>query len=274
MARQCEDTPFQPVVPDLDFRVITSGHEERLVRVEVHGAHWPFVLLESVYQGSHPVVPELDLSGVQGCEDPWTLWVEAQTLNTVGAGLELDEDRVLRRRGIGRHVLFLPLLPEEQNLPHDMFPVEGCGWVLWQCRGGWQKEKSEVDSANASRKQAPTLHGLSNPGVLHLGVADKETVSREKKRYMWGGGSFGLPRRLFPHSHIRETASLYTTRDLPPVYEACSIILAARGVKGWEGGGTAVPRLNRGDGVGAQSQPKDFSTSFAGKKKTKVVKLT
>ena len=38
--------------------------------------------------------------------------------------------------------------------------------------------QSEVDSANASGTQALTLRGLSNPGVLRLGVVYRETVSR------------------------------------------------------------------------------------------------
>ena len=39
-------------------------------------------------------------------------------------------------------------------------------------------KKSEVDSANASGTQALTLRGLSNPGVLRLGVVYREAVGR------------------------------------------------------------------------------------------------
>ena len=41
-----------------------------------------------------------------------------------------------------------------------------------------KREKIETDSANASGTQALTLRGLSNPGMLHLGAAYRETVSR------------------------------------------------------------------------------------------------
>ena len=41
-----------------------------------------------------------------------------------------------------------------------------------------EQEKSEVDSANASGTQALALRGLSNPGVLRLGLVYREAVSR------------------------------------------------------------------------------------------------
>ena len=40
------------------------------------------------------------------------------------------------------------------------------------------EKKSEVDSANASGTQALTLRGLSNPGVMCMGVVYREAVSR------------------------------------------------------------------------------------------------
>ena len=40
------------------------------------------------------------------------------------------------------------------------------------------KKESEVDSANASGTQALALRGLSNPGVLRLGLVYREAVSR------------------------------------------------------------------------------------------------
>ena len=44
------------------------------------------------------------------------------------------------------------------------------------------EKKSEVDSANASGTQALTLRGLSNPGVLRLGVVymQKKIFSAEQ----------------------------------------------------------------------------------------------
>ena len=47
--------------------------------------------------------------------------------------------------------------------------------VLACCDVGKQ---SEVDSANASGTQALALRGLSNPGVLRLGLVYREAVSR------------------------------------------------------------------------------------------------
>ena len=42
----------------------------------------------------------------------------------------------------------------------------------------FRPKKSEVDSANASGTQALTLRGLSNPGVMCMGVVYREAVSR------------------------------------------------------------------------------------------------
>lgn len=50
--------------------VITAGHEHVLRRVHVKPAHGTFVTLESVDDGTHPVVPELDGGRVQCDKDP------------------------------------------------------------------------------------------------------------------------------------------------------------------------------------------------------------
>ena len=65
-------------------RARTSGHEQRLRVVKVHASHGPVVLVESIDEGSHAVVPQLDHAAVQRGEDPWPLRVERQALDAVG----------------------------------------------------------------------------------------------------------------------------------------------------------------------------------------------
>ena len=62
---------------------------------------------------------------------------------------------------------------------------------MWRRTGVFvdNERESEVDSANASKTQALTLRGLSNPGVMRMGVVYREAVGRwERKRE---GGSCG-----------------------------------------------------------------------------------
>ena len=43
-------------------------------------------------------------------------------------------------------------------------------------------QKSEVDSANASGTQALTLRGLSNPGVMRMGLKTKKKKEKREKK--------------------------------------------------------------------------------------------
>ena len=65
----------------------TSGHEQRLRLVEVHAAHGTIVLVETIDEGPHAVVPQLDHTAVQRREDPWPLGVKGQALHAVRLGL-------------------------------------------------------------------------------------------------------------------------------------------------------------------------------------------
>lgn len=47
------------------------------------------MLVETLEEGSHSVVPQLDRAIVKSSKDPWTLWVESNTLDAVALGLEL-----------------------------------------------------------------------------------------------------------------------------------------------------------------------------------------
>ena len=75
----------------LDFVVITAGDEEGVLRMEADTTHWAFMLFEPIQQRAHAVVEQLDDTIVQGSQDPWPLWVKAQTLDAVGLALEFDE---------------------------------------------------------------------------------------------------------------------------------------------------------------------------------------
>mmetsp|Transcript_11249 Transcript_11249/g.32344 ORF Transcript_11249/g.32344 Transcript_11249/m.32344 type:complete len:424 (-) Transcript_11249:228-1499(-) len=57
VAQQCEEAASELVIPDLDLVVITSGHDERLLQVEIHTAHGTIVLLETIDDGSDAVIP-------------------------------------------------------------------------------------------------------------------------------------------------------------------------------------------------------------------------
>ena len=49
------------------------------------------VLVETVDQSAHAVVPELDDAAVQAGQDPWPSRVKAQTLHAITLGLELRQ---------------------------------------------------------------------------------------------------------------------------------------------------------------------------------------
>lgn len=60
MAIQREQTPPCLITPHLDLVVITTGHEEGLGRVEVNGSNGAIMLFESIDEGTHAVIPQLD----------------------------------------------------------------------------------------------------------------------------------------------------------------------------------------------------------------------
>lgn len=65
VAQQSENTAFLFVVPNLNFVVISSGHEEGLLRVEADATDRAVVLVELLQQRAHAVVPQLDDAIVQ-----------------------------------------------------------------------------------------------------------------------------------------------------------------------------------------------------------------
>lgn len=71
MTVQCEQTPPSLVVPDLDLVIIAAGYKQGLGWVEVDASNGAVVFLESVNEGSHAVIPQLDGGGVKRDENPW-----------------------------------------------------------------------------------------------------------------------------------------------------------------------------------------------------------
>jgi hypothetical protein len=59
----------------------TAGDEQRLALVEVHATHGPVMLVETIDECAHAVVPQLDHTAVQRRQDPWSLRVEGQPLH-------------------------------------------------------------------------------------------------------------------------------------------------------------------------------------------------
>lgn len=50
---------------NLNFEIISAGHEQRLLIVEAHATHGTIVLVELLQQCAHPVIPQLDHAIVQ-----------------------------------------------------------------------------------------------------------------------------------------------------------------------------------------------------------------
>ena len=75
----------------LDFVIVSSAREQRLIRVKVHPSDGSVVFVESIDQGSHAIVPQLDDAGVQRGEDPRPLRVERQAFHPVRFRLELGQ---------------------------------------------------------------------------------------------------------------------------------------------------------------------------------------
>ena len=66
--------------PDLDCVVITTGNKDRLCWVERNTSDRPVVVLETVNQRTHSVVPELDGRRMQRNKKPWPSRMEGNTL--------------------------------------------------------------------------------------------------------------------------------------------------------------------------------------------------
>ena len=67
--------------------LLTTRHEKGLGLVEVNAAHGSVVLIETIDERAHAIVPQLDDAGVQRGEDPRPLRVERQALDAVALGL-------------------------------------------------------------------------------------------------------------------------------------------------------------------------------------------
>ena len=72
-------------------KAYTSGDEERLRIVKMNTTNRTFVLVEPIDQSTHTIIPELDHTTVQTGEDPWSLRVEGEALNSVTLRLELRQ---------------------------------------------------------------------------------------------------------------------------------------------------------------------------------------
>ena len=57
VAIQGKQTPPSLVVPDLDFVVVSSGHEQGLSRVEVNTSNGAIMLFKAVNKSSYAIVP-------------------------------------------------------------------------------------------------------------------------------------------------------------------------------------------------------------------------
>ena len=60
VAIQSEETPTCLIRPDLDLVIIPTRDKEGLCLVEVNTANRAIMLLKSVNQGAHAIIPQLD----------------------------------------------------------------------------------------------------------------------------------------------------------------------------------------------------------------------
>ena len=70
VAIEGEQTPPRLVRPHFDFVIVAAGHKEWLGFVKVYASYWAIVLLKSVNQCAHTIVPQLDCRGMQGDQNP------------------------------------------------------------------------------------------------------------------------------------------------------------------------------------------------------------
>ena len=97
MSIQCEQTAAGLVRPHLNLVVIAARDEEGLSLVKIDTSNRSVVLLESIDQRSHSIIPELNGGRVKRDEDPWPV--------QLGISLQFAAERA---KGIGE----LPLRVE------------------------------------------------------------------------------------------------------------------------------------------------------------------
>lgn len=69
----------------------TPGDEQWLRLVKMDTTDWSIVLVESINESTHPVIPELDHTAVKTCQDPWPLSMETQSLHPIALRLKLRQ---------------------------------------------------------------------------------------------------------------------------------------------------------------------------------------
>ena len=106
---QCEKTSSCLIRPDLDLVVVTSRHEQGLSLVEINTSNGSVVLLKSVDQRAHAVVPQLNGGGMKRNQNPWSRYCVNKVAATEGGSRMLTAwgemrdpwlSRILIRTGI------------------------------------------------------------------------------------------------------------------------------------------------------------------------------
>ena len=60
MAIERKEAPPALIRPHFDFIIVSSRHEQWLCLVEINPSYGAIVLFEPVYQGPHPIIPQLN----------------------------------------------------------------------------------------------------------------------------------------------------------------------------------------------------------------------
>ena len=80
---ECEKTSASLIRPNFNFVIIPTRNKQRLRFVKVDAPNRAIMLLKSVYQGSHAIVPKLNGRRVQRHKYPWSVGNERCFSNDV-----------------------------------------------------------------------------------------------------------------------------------------------------------------------------------------------
>jgi hypothetical protein len=57
VAQECKETASEFVIPYFNLVIVTTGTNERFVKVEINPTDWTFVFFETINNGAHAVIP-------------------------------------------------------------------------------------------------------------------------------------------------------------------------------------------------------------------------
>jgi len=89
---------LRPNIPNSDFVVVTSCDEEGSTRVNGNTPYRTFMLLESINQNAHAIIPQLHTTIVERCGEERLCRMKSKPLHAIAFGFELREHNRHARR--------------------------------------------------------------------------------------------------------------------------------------------------------------------------------